>query len=68
MRQREKTNSEHWAVKVAFALVLTCLVGAEIALYSGCCASKLAVGTIATNVGAANDYSTTTRVPTVTLL
>ena len=35
MRQREKKTSEHWAVKVVFALVLTCLVGTEIALYSG---------------------------------
>ena len=35
MERRETTANEHWTVKAVFAFVLTCLVGAEIALYSG---------------------------------
>jgi hypothetical protein len=35
MERRKATANEHWAVKAVFAFVLTCLVGAEIALYSG---------------------------------
>jgi hypothetical protein len=35
MERLETTAREHWTVKAAFAFVLTCLVGAEIALYSG---------------------------------
>ena len=45
MERRETTANEHWTVKAVFAFVLTCLVGAEIALYSGlaCSAFQLAV-------------------------
>jgi hypothetical protein len=35
MERRETTANEHWTVKAIFAFALTCLVGAEIALYSG---------------------------------
>ena len=35
MKRRETTANEHWTVKAIFAFALTCLVGAEIALYSG---------------------------------
>jgi hypothetical protein len=35
IERRETMVNEHWTVKAAFAFVLTCLVGAEIALYSG---------------------------------
>ena len=35
MERRETTAHEHWTVKADFAFVLTCFVGAEIALYSG---------------------------------
>jgi hypothetical protein len=35
MERRETTANEHWTVKAVFAFVLTCWVGAEIALYSG---------------------------------
>ena len=35
MERRETTANEHWTVKAVFAFVLTCLVGAEIALSSG---------------------------------
>jgi hypothetical protein len=35
MERRETTVNEHWTVKAVFAFVLTCLVGAEVALYSG---------------------------------
>ena len=34
MERHETTANEHWSVKAVFAFVLTCLVGAEIALYS----------------------------------
>jgi hypothetical protein len=35
MKRSETTVNEHWTVKAIFAFALTCLVGAEIALYSG---------------------------------
>ena len=35
MERRETTANEHWTVKAVFAFVLTCLMGAEIALSSG---------------------------------
>jgi hypothetical protein len=35
MKRRDPTANDHWAVKAIFAFGLICLVGAEIALYSG---------------------------------
>ena len=35
MKRRETTVNDYWTVKAIFAFALTCLVGAEIALYSG---------------------------------